>query len=75
MVEDGVSFVIAGNKADMADLGLKIGVFVVARFCFTKASFSQFFSQSFFYRPTKFFFLYQSCKFLIQDFVIPICGH
>ncbi len=46
-VEGVVSFVIDGSEADAADLGLKIGVFALARFYFTKASFSWFFSHYF----------------------------
>lgn len=48
MVEGGVGFLIDSSKVDAANLGLKIGVFVTARFCFTKASFLQFFSYYFF---------------------------
>ena len=46
-VEGEVDFVIDGSEADAADLGLKIGAFATARFCFTKASFSPFFSHYF----------------------------
>ncbi len=46
-VKGGVSFVIDGNEVDMADLRLKIGAFAAARFYFTKASFSWFFSHYF----------------------------
>lgn len=46
-VEGGVSFVIDGSEIDVTDLGLKIGAFAAARFCFTKASFSRFFSYYF----------------------------
>ncbi len=46
-VEGGVSFVIDGSEADTVDLGLKIGAFAAACFCFTKAFFSRFFSYYF----------------------------
>ena len=47
VVKGGVGFVIDGSEADMTDLGLKIGAFAIARFCFTKASFSWLFSYYF----------------------------
>ena len=46
-VEDKVSFVINSSEADVADLGLKIRIFAVAKFCFTKVFFSLFLSYSF----------------------------
>lgn len=59
IVEFGISFVINNSKANAADLRLKIGVFAVACFCFTKVSFSQFFSYYFIVA----FFIHQQNSF------------
>ena len=40
MVEDRAGFLIDNSKIDAMNLGLKIGAFVTAHFCFTKAFFS-----------------------------------
>ena len=46
-VKGEINFIIDNNEANAADLGLKIRVFAAAHFCFTKASFSWFFSHYF----------------------------
>ena len=39
-VKNRISFVINSSEADVANLGLKIRIFVAAHFCFIKVFFS-----------------------------------
>ena len=46
-VKDKIKFMINSSEVNVADLRLKIRVFMIARFCFIKVFFSQFFSYYF----------------------------